>query len=83
MPDPSVGWLSLFQGPFILTLTGTHGPREAEEETKTAASLSRAGSLLPPTSSPASLDQPRGSDHEVEENVTAGLQADLHAVRQH
>lgn len=39
--------------------------------------------LLPPTSSPASLDQPRCGDHEVEEDVTAGLQADLHAVRQH
>lgn len=50
MPDPSAGWLSLFQGPLVLTLTGTHGPREAEEETKTAASLSRvpaSSNLLP------------------------------------
>lgn len=39
--------------------------------------------LLPPTSSLASLDQPWCSDHKVEEDVAAGLQADLHTVRQH
>lgn len=34
MPQPRVGWLCLFWDSFILSLTGTHGHKEAKQEMK-------------------------------------------------
>lgn len=82
VPNPCVGWLCLFWDPFIQTQRGTHGHRKQSRRLGSEASVS-SPPLLSPTSSQASLDQPRCGDHKVEEDVAAGLQADLHAVRQH